>query len=382
MNRIWTCGLLIAGLVAVLLSACAQDAARGGPSAEKPVEKTAVQPAGKPASAPAAKGDVKPETPKGLPSTIGIGTAASGTGYHSAGGGIAKVASDHTPIKVLLKPYAGPNAWIPLVDKGELELGVAAGMSVGWAYNGETGFNTRNRNLRVLMQGNWIQAVSMVVRADSDIKSIKDLRGRRVQRDFGGNTLIQASVTAYLESAGLSWNDVRAVPVSDVNSSLRALREGRADVAFGGAPSSALTQETDAAIGLRALNFGDVPPERAEQATKEFAEVLGKYMPASTVARMRKSGWLKADATVLQYPIYLVAAAGLSADAAYIITKALYENDTGLQSIYVWLKDWKKDTMFGAQPPAPYHEGAVRFWKEKGSWSADAEANQKKLLAQ
>ncbi len=75
-----------------------------------------------------------------------------------------------------------------------------------------------------------------------------------------------------------------------------------------------------------------------------------------------------------------MASAKLSADAAYEITKTLYENDKELWPLHMFLKEWTQKTMFEPNPPAPYHEGAVRFWKKKGLWTPEAEANQKRLL--
>ncbi|MBI2953087.1 MAG: TAXI family TRAP transporter solute-binding subunit [Chloroflexi bacterium] len=333
------------------------------------------------AAAAAATQAAAPAKAKSLPSVIGLGANPAGSSFNSVGQGLAKVASDRSPIKVMLKAYAGPTAWMPLMEKGELELGLVPATDAGWAYESGATFPTRNKNFRLLLRGNQMEVAGMAVRNDSDIKSVKDVRGKRVTSEFTGARAVHEVLTAYLESVGLTWNDVKPVPVTDSPLAIRALRDGRADVAFGFSSTTPASLEADAAIGLRALSYGDIPPEDADKVSKDVLEKLRKRMPGSSLVAVKKNGWLKSDMTFFQYPLWLGAGATLSPDAAYEVTKALYENDKDLHPIYVWLKGWQQQTMFDPAPPAPYHEGAVRFWKEKGLWTAEADAFQKQLLS-
>lgn len=391
MKRIRLYLVLVFALVIASVVGCTQTSAPATPSAAKPAEQAAGKPAeAKPTQEPAKKAEptaapkaeAKPAASKDLPSTIALGTSPTGAAYNSTATGVAKVASQFSPIKVIVKPTAGPNVWAPMLDSGEVHLGVGAGLDAGWAYTGGTGYDKAYKNIRVLLQGNQIVIGGFIVRADSDIKSIKDLKGKRVASEYGGNKLMHVHATVFLESVGLTWNDVTPVPVTDINNGQKALREGRVDACFGGSPNTATTLETDAAIGVRALNFGDIPPEEADKVPPDLVAKLRKHLPGEQVIKVKKEGYLKSDATLYQHAIYLWASAKLSPDAAYEITKALYENDKELQPIYDWLKGWKQATMFNPDPPAPYHDGAIRFWKEKGLWTPEAEANQKKLLAQ
>ncbi|MCL5960519.1 MAG: TAXI family TRAP transporter solute-binding subunit [Chloroflexi bacterium] len=395
MNRLWRYTSVVSLVFVVLLVACSQASAPAAPSAAKPAEKAAVKPAEKPADkAPAAiptakveakapaKSEAKPAAPKGLPSTVGIGTHPVGGGFYAVGTGVAKVVSDHSPIKVIVKPFAGPNAWMPMMDAGELELGILSGNDAGWAYTGGTGYDKPYKNIRVVARGNEIPVAALVVRVDSGIKSIKELRGKRVTSEYGGNVSIRENVIAMLESVGLGWNDVKQVPVSDYVSGLKAVREGRADAAFAGSTTLAATLETDSAVPLHLLNFGDIPPEQAGNPPKDVVEKLRKRQPGAMIYRQKKEGFLKSDAASFSYPTMLAASAKLNADVVYAITKAVFENDKELWPVHEWAQGWKQATMFNPDPPTPYHDGAIRFWKEKGLWTPAAEANQKKLLGQ
>ncbi|MGB7947901.1 MAG: TAXI family TRAP transporter solute-binding subunit [Candidatus Binatia bacterium] len=59
-----------------------------------------------------------------LPRTIAIGTNPAGTGAHALGSGLAAVASKATSVSGKVQPYNGPNAWMTLLDNGELEFGI------------------------------------------------------------------------------------------------------------------------------------------------------------------------------------------------------------------------------------------------------------------
>lgn len=356
--------------IGLILVGCQQSPATSEPAKEADKEVTE-----------GAKEEPK-EAPKDLPATVGMGTYAVGSTGYIVGTGLAKVVSEFSPIKVISQPTAGPNAFVPLMESGDLQLGLQTGNDVGWAYTGGTGYDKPYKSIRVLVRGHDIPTVPLVVRADSGIKSTKELRGKRVAGEYGGAKSILAVVTAGLEAGGLTWDDVNIIPVPDPTTANRSLQEGRLDACFGGNPGGAQYLEIDAAVPLHALNFGDLPPEQANNPPEELVATLKKHQPAASVYLQKKEGYLKGDTTIIIYPYWFTATADLSEDAAYVITKVIYENDKELHPIHQLLSLWKQETMFDPYPNAPYHEGAIRFWKELGVWTPEAEENQKKLLGQ
>ncbi len=317
-----------------------------------------------------------------LPSTAGLGTPQTGGSNYMAGTGLAKILSDRSPIKVIVKPTAGAVSFNPLLESGELELALESGNDVAWAYTGGAGYEKAYKNLRVLARGYGVPTIPLVVRVDSGIKSIKDLKGKRVASGYGGFVVGKQCTTAALESVGLTWNDVKEVPVPDAPAAVRGLQERRLDAAFGATPIGALNLEIDSGTPLHALNFGDLPPEQADNPPNELNEVLHKNVPDASVYYMPKEGFLKSDGTEIIYSYWLVASSKFSDDAAYEITKTIYDYDKEIQPLHDLLKDWRQETLFDSNQSAPYHEGAIRFWKEKGLWTPEAEANQEKLLEQ
>jgi TRAP-type uncharacterized transport system substrate-binding protein len=71
----------------------------------------------------------------------------------------------------------------------------------------------------------------------------------------------------------------------------------------------------------------------------------------------------------------------LSDESAYIFTKLLWENDKELAPKHPQLRDWVKDNFASTKAGAPYHPGAIKFYKEAGVWTPELEKHNQKLLA-
>ena len=319
-----------------------------------------------------------------LPRELALGTHAVGTTYHAMGTGLAKVLSERSGIRITLKPFSGPGAWIPLMNRGDLELGVVSLNDVSWAYTGAPFFlGQKNPNLRLLVRGNWIRPVlGLVVPANSDIKRIADVRGKRVTSDFGANPIARFLVEAWLASGGLGWSDVRSVPVPGVSEAAAALRTGQVDVAFGATPTAPYMQELQAAVRLRALPFADVPAEKVKTVSTATLEKLRQLIPASELDVVEPDGKILKELYVsVKHPTSMVAAAPLTEAAAYQIVKTIWEHHRDLWPVHAWLKGWVPEQLFDPTPPIPYHDGAIRYWKEKGLWTPELEQRQQRLLA-
>jgi len=88
-----------------------------------------------------------------LPRTAAIATNPAGTGAHALGAGLASVASKVTGIALKVQPYNGPNAWMPLLESGELELGVLNILDSQMAATGTGNYKKPYPMLRVIAGG-------------------------------------------------------------------------------------------------------------------------------------------------------------------------------------------------------------------------------------
>lgn len=300
------------------------------------------------------------------------------------GSGIAKVLSENSPIKVTVRTFAGPNAWMPFLNKNDVELGILSGPDAAMAYDGVLAFPEPHRNVRLLIVdtvGN--DSAILVVRRDSGITKTADLKGKRVASDYTGTVIAKLMADAHLATVGLTYDDVRKVPVPDLVAGHKLLREGRADAVVGGGANSPAPMETHAAIGLRALNLADHPPAQGDKFPPAALRAMQKFVPGSTYGVFKKgTGWLDEDAILMVRPIVLVASAKVSDEAAYHVVRSLFENYKKLHPAHAQLENWIPEQMFMAQVPGvPYHPGAVRYFQEKGMWKDVSQKEQQELLA-
>lgn len=311
-----------------------------------------------------------------LPSTVSIGTHPVGSFFNSVGTAAAKAISDHTKIRGIPKPMAGPTAWFPYMERGDIELGVLnvwdaekgyLGESVYEKLSGQKGFSARLLAVTVPNLG------GLVVAKDSGIYSYADLKGKRVCGNFPTPSL-QAQVEAYLANGNLSWKDVIPVPVNSVVEGVNMVTGGRADVSGTAALGMGVIEELNAKKGARFLGV-DTSPQAIERTRKFHPGYPYKVKPGPNYTGVEKEQYVWA------YDIYLIAGEQVPDNVIYLITKALWENYKDFDKVNQLLKDWVPDRFVSKEAVIPYHPGAIKFYIEKGVWTKEMEEIQKKLLS-
>ena len=320
--------------------------------------------------------------PARLPKTVGIGTHAIGGAYHASGTAVAALISEKTPIRAVVRPSAGPNAWMSLMQSGELEMGLLSSFDAACAYLGSYGYDNPNPAFRVLLRANVAQSTTLTVLKRSGIKKITDLRGKRVAYKYGGNVMLHNLTLAMLRSVGMTLKDVVPVPVPEYKTSIRMIRERRIAAGTSGATTTPAARELHTALGVNVLAYGDIQPaDIAQGVPGDKQAILDELVPGTFPAVAKAGiGIIEKDTVLISYAIYFAASTYLSKDAVYLILKTVWENYADLHPAHPWLRGWKSETMPVSGQPAPYHDGAVKFYKEKGVWTKEMEKRQVKLL--
>lgn len=311
--------------------------------------------------------------PAAVPRSATLATHAVGSLFNAIGTGIATVLSRHTPITVRVQPFAGPPAWLPSMDTGETDMGILTSADAALARKGIVAYKRPFKNTRLLIAGGSLRT-SFYVSKDSPFETVADLRGKRIASDFPGIPVVKLSSSAGLASAGLTYDDVIKVPVSDLQAGAQAFMEGRADATWHSVGSPAV-EEANARKGVKFISVGSTP---------EGAKRMGEIYPGSYPSPLRPgsaTGVVK-DTTFVTIDIYLVATKDMNDETAYAVVKVLWEHTEELGAAYPALKAWQRELMVNKNATIPYHPGAVRFFREKGFWNNDMQALQAKLLDQ
>jgi len=141
--------------------------------------------------------------------TYGFATLPPGSLSHVISSAIAKVLKEKAGLNVLVQPTAGGNVVTPMVARGEAEIGVVNIMEAQNAY--EAG----QKDLRMLAAIHALRT-PFFVRKDSPLRTIGDLKGKRVAVGYSAMGDIDTVTRAMLATAGLTEADVKPVRVPNV----------------------------------------------------------------------------------------------------------------------------------------------------------------------
>ncbi len=314
-----------------------------------------------------------------LPASTTIGTNPAGTAFYAVSAGLAKVISGAGPMQAVVQPYTGSSTFMPLLDSGEIDFGIINAVEMNLGYQGPAKLKISGKNplphvpnTRLIMRGSPL-SVSLVVKKDSLIKTVHDVKGKRVTGEYPANIAIWYHIYTELANAGYTWDDVKVVPVPSVNDGVDALVQGRADVS-NHAINAAKIKEADAAVGVRFLSL-DCSPQgeaRVRQA------VPGYYL---ITLKAGSSTGIVGDTCVLAYDIYMLGHKGLSNEVVTHALKAIWDNIDKLPPLNPQFQEWTRERAASADVTVPYHPAAVQFYKEKNLWNAKMDEAQKRLLA-
>jgi uncharacterized protein len=303
---------------------------------------------------------------------VTIGTNPAGSLYFTIGGGFAKVITEKAGLQSIVQPFTGSSVALPLVNGGELTSSLASTLDAGFGYRGEGPWQGKPmKNLRSLLRVLNLP-YTFTVRADSGLKTIADLKGKRVVMDFKGQIALKAMNEALIQAGGLSLNDVQHVTVAGLKPGLDAVADKSAE-ASAVAAGIAMVQEMHATTPVRYLNV------TGPNATDEF---MAKILPGTSLMTLQPNPRMPEvtePVTIGTYDVYLIVGSDLSDGDANKITTTLIDSWAELQKDYAPLRGSKLSDLARPTATAPYHPGAIAAFKAKNLWTDATEAHNKKI---
>ena len=296
---------------------------------------------------------------------INVLTGGTSGVYYPLGVALTKIIAD----KVKGTKPSGPstkasaeNLNLLQAGRGEIAFTLGDTLADAWKGNKDAGFKAPLKKLRGLaaIYPNYIQ---IVARADSGIKGIADLKGKRVPDGYNQQKIIIPLMQAEYATAGITSKDIVPDPVPTVARGADDFAAGRAD-AFFFALGSAKVAEADAAVGgIRMLDIPNTPQNLA---------AVRKYVPPAYLRLEHPAKNLPGvtgPTHVIAYDSVFMTNDKVSDDMVYRITKAVWEHEADLKKSYAGFALFSRNTMAKKHAaPIEYHPGAIRFYKEKGMW--------------
>jgi hypothetical protein len=287
-----------------------------------------------------------------------IGTGGTAGTYYPIGGMIANAVSQPGKIVVTAQASNGSLANVNGIQGGSLESGFSQSDVATWAQTGTGVFEGKPKVAELRLIANlYPESVHVVVKKDSGIKSIADLKGKRVALDEpGSGTLINARLI--LAAYGVKESDIKAEFIKP-NQAADKMKDGALDAFFfvGGAPAGAISELASSGGGIALLPIDGPQAEGLRMASPFFAPDTipgGSYKDVAGVATLAVGAqWVtstKADT-----------------ETVYQITKALY-SDATQKALAAGHPKGKLITVQNAVKGAgiPFHPGAERYYREAG----------------
>lgn len=285
-----------------------------------------------------------------------IGTGGTAGTYYPIGGLIANSISGD---KVNASAVAtnGSVANVNAIVGAASESGFVQADVATWAYTG-TGLYEGKAKVEELraIANLYPEAVHVVVKKGLGVKSIADLKGKRVSVDEPGSGSI-VNAKAILSAYGLGDRDYKAENLKP-GPSADKLRDGALDAFFitTGYPIGALT-ELASTLGFELL---PIDGEAAVKLKKQFGFFADDAIPDGTYKDV-------AGVKTVSVGAQWVTSAKIDADLVYEVTKGLWNDKTRatLDAGHAKGKAIQKETALKGLG-IPLHPGAEKFYKEAG----------------
>jgi TRAP transporter TAXI family solute receptor len=237
--------------------------------------------------------------------------------------------------------------------RGEVAFTLGDALSDAWKGDEEAGFKTPLKKLRGLSAtyNNYIQIVAS---ADSGIKTLADLKGKRVSVG-AAKSGTELNARAIFKAAGLSYKDLSKVEYLPFGESVELIKNRQLDATLQSA-GLGVASIRDLATSVKIVVVA-IPPEVVAKVGDPA------YQPAVIPANTYEGQ--TADVATAAIPNFLVTQADVSNDLAYQMAKALYENLDTLYAAHNAAKAIKRENAVKGMP-VPLHPGAERYYKEVG----------------
>jgi len=287
---------------------------------------------------------------------INVLTGGTSGIYYPLGVALSQIYGDvlpNTKVSVQATKASLENLNLLETGRGEVAFGMGDTLSNAWRGNEEAGFKTPLKKLRTIA-GLYTNYIHVIAAADSGIKTLADLKGKRVSvgAPRSGNMINAQEI---FKAAGISFSDFAKTEYLPYGESVELMKNRQLDATLqaGGLGMSSIR---DLASSVNIV-FIPIPPEVIEK--------IGD--PAYQPSVIPGHTYLGQDSAVQTAAIrnFLVTREGLPTETVYKMTKALFEHLDRMTAAHKAAQGILVQAAFKGMP-APLHPGAEKYYREIG----------------
>jgi TRAP transporter TAXI family solute receptor len=292
---------------------------------------------------------------------LGIGTMGQGTAGYSMGAAIAKVLLEKAKLQSIVQPAGGTSAYVPMIDRGEIDLGVLNIVEAKEAVTGTGAFAGRKQsNIRIVAVLYPFRS-GFFVRKDAPMQTVADLKGKRIPYGYTAQVTLKSITDAFLANANLSAADVRQVLVPNVIRGADDFIAEKADAGFFALGAGKVAEANAAVGGIRFLQMDDSPAA---------VERMQKVLPEAYVVTVNPSPALAGilgPTKLMAYDYVLIAGAHVKDEMVARIVDILAGNKSALVESFAGYQGFDPAKM-AKKLPVEYHPGAIAAYTKAGQW--------------
>jgi uncharacterized protein len=311
-----------------------------------------------------------------FPKSVSVVSPAPGATVHMVLVGMGTAVKETTPIgNWIVQPLGGPVSWLPLMKARRADFANHNAADLLNAYLGDRGAYKDMEPqtfLRTVGAGHEYMFMFWTT-SDTGIKNVADLKGKRAYITQKGNPMFTQMAETQLNSAGLSLSDLKAnMGFASIAEAIRGLIEGRVDAIMYPVVPSAVMQVNEA---KGECQFVSLTKEQAQFVVERIPGYTVQDIPADDPRFRNKS----AVPNAVCYQNAMFTHEAMDPEVVYAVTKAIFEHNDLYKDSHPVAKYWRLD-YHPISLSIPYHPGAIKFFKEKGLWTPEAEEYQQKIL--
>ena len=297
------------------------------------------------------------ETPQeGLSSVeINVGTGGTTGTYYGFCNTVATTLNEKVGAKLKVMSSGASKANILDIDDGVVDMAIVQNDVMDYAYNGTSLFEKDGKFTSFSTLGAvYAEVCQVIARADSGIKTVADLKGKKVSVGDSGSG-VEFNAQQILGAYDITFEDINKQNLS-FQASADALKDGKIDAFFctAGAPTVAIT---DLATTTEIV-IVEIDAEHLASLQKDYGFYAEYKIPAGTYKGV------DADATTVAVKATFIVSNDLSEQVVYELTKAIYEN----KDEYAHDKAKEMSLEYAVSSVSvPFHPGAEKYFKEVGA---------------
>ena len=290
---------------------------------------------------------------------VTIGTGGVTGVYYPTGGAICRLINKQkqSNIRCNIESTGGSIYNLNTLKAAEIDFGIVQSDWLHHAYHGTDAFVEQgaNKNLRVVFSL-YTEPLTIVARKDANIKTFEDLKNKRVNIGNPGSGQ-RANMEQLMRVYGWSEEDFKLVTSLKSSEQAQALCDNKID-AFAfvtGHPSGSIKEATTSCQ----TNLVSIEGPKIDNLIKQNTFIRQSIIPGGTYEGT------PSDVKTYGVSAIVVTTTKEKDEVVYKMTKAISENLNDFTRLHQSLMNLTQEDMINVKG-VPFHEGALRYYKEVG----------------